>query len=534
MKKLYIKRYCPIISLLIIFLCGSAYALQGSTAANGSNAQAVHSCGITGLGINVGLITAKNVQANHLAFLEPNGQTRVFNYDFTETSLAYDYHDTPFAGIIKSRGSISHPNDIGVSPDCVIHCGKVCVDNSIDDAHLENALNSLIVTYGCKVIVTGIQLPPDVDPVWSRMYDYYAEKYDVVFANAAGNQNTEFSNISVFGDGYNGITTGGLEEPVMDNYSRVGNITCLGPTIDGRRKPDVMAPANSQVAPGYSSSSNNYWHTTSITGATSWAVPHTGGVAALLLQYANQTADADDGHNAVIKAVIVNSTFPNIDDEDGIPTNPADPNNTWHNERGYGRIDALRAYQTLSGGRVNKGTTLIMSSAGWAYDSMYPNATHTYMLFGKENERLVLTITWHRKVTKTGSNYSDESFPKFNIDLTVKHPSDVNIYEEKDALNNLVKIDLPLKSTGEYEIILTNKTNKSRDYAIAFERYSYPGDFNFDYIVDGKDLGQLVLEWLSSGTGLETDIFGDGNVNNRDFGEFAENWMRIDQRYYNP
>ena len=61
--------------------------------------------------------------------------------------------------------------------------------------------------------MTGIQLPPTMDPNWSRMYDYYAEHYDVVFANAAGNSYPNDSNISVFGDGYNGITTGGLAEP---------------------------------------------------------------------------------------------------------------------------------------------------------------------------------------------------------------------------------------------------------------------------------------------------------------------------------
>ena len=525
--------------LLLAVICGNVYALQGSTAANGSNAQAVHELGITGKGVKIGLITGRNALATHLAFLDANGVTGVFNHDYTGDGIAYTYHDTPFAGIIKSRGSSGHPNDIGVAPDAEIHCGRVVTNsNSISLPQLKDTLNGLIVTYGCKVIVTGIQLPSDVDPNWSRMYDYYAELYDVVFANAAGNYiydpctGITAQDITVFGDGYNGITTGGLEDPIANDYSRVGDITCLGPTIDGRRKPDVMAPATNQVAPGYSSDSNNYWYTTSSSGATSWAVPHTAGVAALLLEYTNQTTELDDSHNEVIKAVIVNSTFPNIDSKAGNPTNPADPNNTWNNERGYGRIDALRSLDTLSVGKVNKGTTAITSTAGWAYDTISSSSTHTYLIAGKKNERFVLTVTWNRLMTKSGSKYLDETSP-FNIDVTVENPASEVIFDENDILNNLIKVDLLLPADGNYTVSLSNTTSKSRPYGLAFELLpSLTGDFNVDYTVDEYDLSQIALEWLTAG--VEADIFPDGRVNNLDFVIFADNWLKIDNRYFTP
>ena len=46
------------------------YALAESTAQGGSNAQAVHQLGETGEGVNVGLITARNVLTTHEAFYE--------------------------------------------------------------------------------------------------------------------------------------------------------------------------------------------------------------------------------------------------------------------------------------------------------------------------------------------------------------------------------------------------------------------------------------------------------------------------------
>jgi hypothetical protein len=528
-RRLNLYRSGLIILLLILFICGSAYALQGSTAANGSNAKAVHDINITGRGIKIGLITARNVLATHLAFLDANGVTGVFNYDYTGDGIVYTYHDTPFAGIIKSRGSSGHTNDIGVAPDAEIHCGRVVTDiNTIDFTQLQSAISDLIQTIGCKVIVTGIQLSPNIDPNWSRLYDYYAENYDVVFANAAGNY---YSNVSVFGDGYNGITTGGLADPISDDYNRVGNTTNPGPTLDGRRKPDVMAPSTNQFAPGYISGSNNSWYTTSNSGATSWAVPHTAGVAALLLEYANQTAELDDGYNEVIKAVIVNSTFPNIDDKNGNPTNPADPNNTWHNKRGYGRIDALRALETLSAGRISKNTTVI-SAAGWAYDTINNDAMHNYIITGKKNERLVLTVTWNRQTRKLGSNYYDETLPRFNIDMTVRNSSG-NIVAETNDVNNLGKIDLLLPANGNYTVSLNNNTSKSRPYGLAFELLPpLKGDFIVDYIVDEYDLSQIALEWLTAG--VEADIVPDGMVNNRDFAAFADNWLKIDNRYFTP
>jgi hypothetical protein len=539
LRRLYSHRSSPIILLLIVIFCGSVYALQGSTAENGSNAKAVHDLGITGKGVKVGLMTFGNVLATHRAFLDANGVTSVFNHNYTtdNAGFIYIYHDTPFAGIIKSRGTPSHPNDIGVAPDANIHCGRI-VDNTsgIQLSYIQTALNDLVANLGCKVIVTGIQFgAADVNAngqsQWTLAYDYYAQQYDVIFANAAGNS---YPNITVFGDGYNGITTGSLEDSAIDNYNQVGDTTINGPTVDGRKKPEVMTPSTGQVVPGYSGGDPNYWYITPGDGATSWAVPHTAGVAALLFQYANQSTDPDDGHGEVIKAVIVNSTFPNILDKNGNYTDPA--NQTWNNQRGYGRIDALRAYQTLSSAKVSKSTT-ITSSVGWAYDTMSSSATHTYIIRSNKNKRLVLTVTWNRKINFNKNNPSPYSvdLPLFNIDLTVKNPEGGIIYSETDDVNNLEKVDLLLPADGNYTVTLHNTTTKSRAYGLAFELLPpIPGDFDTNYVVDERDLNQIAVEWLTAGP--DADIVHDSNniVNWLDFAAFADNWLKFDKRYFTP
>ncbi len=533
MKKVFVNRYCLIISLLLAVFCSGVYALQGSTAENGSNAQAVHELGYTGQGINVGLISARNVRDTHEAFNDSDG-VHVFNFDYSGSDVNYTGgdvpgHDTWVAGIIASRGWTGHPNDIGVSPDCNLYSARVVNNYSgISTGYVEDALESLIGTYNCRVFVTAIALSDDANgsSPYSLMYDYFADNNNVVFALASGNGS---SYPSVFGDAYNGITTAALIDEPNNFYLRVGSLSNPGPTTDGRKKPEISCPGSSQTTPSIGSDTSYY--TTIKDGATSFSVPQTGGVAALLLEYADQTTGPDDGQNEVIKAVIVNSTFPNIQDKAGSLTNPADPNNAWHYQRGYGRIDALRAYQTLYAGRISRGTT-VTSTAGWAYENIGSNQTHEYQFAGIENERFIFTVAWNRKINKAGSNYNVD-LPLFNLDVTIKNPSGDTIFSETDDVDNLEKIDLVLPADGNYTVSLRNTTSKSRDYGIAFEILPpITGDFNIDYIVDELDLRQMALDWLTAGP--DTDIIADGMVNWLDFARFADNWLKIEPKYYNP
>ena len=71
------------------------------------------------------------------------------------------------------------------------------------------------------------------------------------------------------------------------------------------------------------------------------------GVAALLLEAAGKTDVQDDDRSEVIKAVMVNSASNQPDDGSA-------PAKVWNKASGFGRLDALRAYQTLTAGRIEK------------------------------------------------------------------------------------------------------------------------------------------------------------------------------------
>jgi hypothetical protein len=530
-----------------------AYALAGSTASGGSNAQAVHQLGETGENVDVGLITARNILTTHEAFYDkdangsPTGSTHAFNYDFSGDGIAPISHDTWMAGIVASRGGISHPDDIGVAPGTDIHCARVSNDsNGISLYWLDDALDELVTGQGCRVIVTGFSLDiaPDGQSVWTLLYDYYAYQHNVIFANAAGNANTY---IAIFGDAYNGITTGGLRLNDPNNeylYARVGSLSGSGPTSDGRRKPDVVAPSQNQTMPYVYA--NNYWGTWTYSGGqTSLSVPHTAGVAALLLGLADDTSDPCDSQNEVIRAVIVNSAFPNIDNKSGGSTNPADPDNLWNKDRGYGRIDALRAYQTLAAERIYKNTT-ITADKGWAFYTIGYQQQHTYTIQAPKRYRLVATLTWDRRVVWTdnsphNSKIEDGELHPYlaDLDLRIYEPNDANpIFSKQDAgysaNDNLIKADSLLTNSGQYTLkVVNNSASETAYYGLAFELLPpLPADFDFDYIVDYNDLLEITDNWLQPVSDFDADMFADDFIDFRDFAIFAEYWLTSNPAYH--
>jgi hypothetical protein len=533
-------------SAFSIPLIQKVYGLEESTGPGGSNSIAVHQLGDTGQGVNVGLILGGNVRTTHEAFKDDNNNTRAFNYDFSGSGIGIIAHDTQLAGIIASRGGAAYPNDIGVAPDANLYCARVSDNNnSVSLTWIDNALNQFINTQNCRIIVTGFEFPtssitPNGDSTWTMLYDYYAyQNDDVVFINAAGNQNTV---VTVFGDAYNGITTGGLRlnDPCNQyEYRMVGSTSGSGPTVDGRRKPEITAPSQNQWVP--TSSSDNAWTTTySPTGGeTSWAVPHSAGTAALLLALADTTPGPNDNKSAVIKAVMINSAMPNIKAKTGAETNPADPNNTWQADRGYGRIDALRAYQLLDTNEVEPGT-IITNDRGWGYGQLARNRSNIYTIHISQRCRLIATSTWHRKITGSYSTGYSSTLPNFDMIVSLLNNSNP-IFNRTlfsyDTSDNLLKCDLPILTAGDYTVKIVNNSTgfDTTAYGFAFEIHPImSGDLPpVDYIVDYGDLTTFAANWLVEGTAIDTYLSPNGVIDFNDFAILAQEWLQIDSRYYN-
>ena len=539
-----------VVSALCFVLTSKVYGLEESTGPGGSNSAAVHQLGVMGEGVNVGFIAASNIRTTHEAFKDSNGITHAFNYDFSGDGISITAHDTQLAGIVISRGSAAYPNEIGVAPSADLYCARLANNSgSISSDWFVNALDELINNQNCRVIVTGFELTGSSDAngdnPWTRLYDYYAYQYGVIFINAAGNQNIY---VTIFGDGYNGITTGGLRLNDVNNpfeYRRVGSSSGSGLTADGRRKPEITAPSQSQTVPTYNSDTS--WTTIGSTGGeTSWAIPHAAGAAALLLGLADTTPGPNDNNSNVIKAIIVNSTMPNVKNKAGLSTNPADPCNTWHKDRGYGRLDCLRAYQLLDTNELEPGAT-ITQDRGWGLGRIGQNVTNVYTIHIPQRSRLIATTTWQRRIAwndtfPIGVLEPDELTGYLaNLDMTVYSPYEPNAVFNKimfgySTNDNLIKCDLPILTPGDYTIEISNNstTNETANYGLAVELHPImQGDLpNVDYNVNFKDFSILAADWLSSTSSLDLLLSPDGTINLIDLDLFADDWLKIDPLYF--
>jgi hypothetical protein len=533
-------------------LVPQAYALKESTGTGGSNAIAVHQLGEAGNDVNVGLILFRNVRTTHRAFLDDSNMPHAFNYDFTGNGILPINHDTQLAGIISSRGDSAHPNDIGVAPGADIHCARVVNDSNVmSDLWLANALNELITTRQCRVIVTGFEITgtnvtADGQSDCTLLYDYYAYHNNVIFANAAGNEN---SYVAIFGDAYNGITTGGLRLNDTSNpyeYRRVGSISGSGPTVDGRRKPEITAPAQAQTVP--TATNDTAWTTVgSAGGETSFSTPHTAGAAALLLGLADDTAGPNDNQSEVIKAVLVNSAMPNVNNKADAGTNPADSNHTWDPNRGYGRLDVLRAYQTLDTNEVEPDVNIVQDR-GWGYSRLEQGNTDVYTISVSTRCRLIATIDWQRRVEWTDNRPRNGNIDPCelhgylaDLDMTVRGPNEPNLLFSEDLFgldpnDNLEKCDLLILSPGDYTIdIVNNSTNgETADYGFAFELHPIMSSDlpPADYIVNFYEFSSLANAWLTDDSFLDSLFWTDGVIDFNDLSILVDSWLQIDPFYY--
>ena len=163
----------------------------------------------------------------------------------------------------------------------------------------------------------------------------------------------------------------------------IADFSSLGPTVDGRTKPDISAPGHvvvssissfdnrynfdeidfniearyANIVPEFVEYGNNFWDFGAMQG-TSMSSPMVAGMVALMLQ-ANPSLNFSE-----VKAILQSTA---LTDE---YTGSIIPNNTW----GFGKVNAQAAIQNIE-------TSLSINDFGFDNFMLYPNPTNDFVNF---------------------------------------------------------------------------------------------------------------------------------------------------------
>ena len=266
----------------------------------------------------------------------------------------------------------------------------------------------------------GGEYTPDGESELTKYLDKIVNLYHVVWVTAAGNVNTEtgYNKVNIPGDNYNGITVGAVDDKGTtdrgdDTYA---SFSCVGPTEDGRIKPDLVAPG--------ASITSTYINGGFATGSgTSFATPLVSGAVALMAPYMMEKFG--EQWYLSVKALLINSA-------DDIDLYGPD------NKTGWGEVNLKKAWLYHNNTYVDKLSTDEIS---------------TYSTYLTKGDSLEITIVWDR-VYKGETLLGEISFydlTKFKIEV---YDPDGNLVAEKSDSNNVLKINYTATKSGIYMILI--------------------------------------------------------------------------------
>ena len=382
-------------------------------------------------------------------------------------------------------------------------------------------------------IFTG--LPPDADIItasignqfedwWTRGFESLAERYGLIIVAGIGNGFNANNPLLYPGAAANVIGVGVVDSVNTENLeTNLANFclahpqhSSLGPTDDGRCKPDIVAPGNA-LAPD-ENEPNSYEPTGNW---SSFSTPIVAGTLGLLIQKAKQDqnlspAVSPQGGNCVMKALLLNSAKKLPYWHKGLLKTDDDHTAPLDYIQGAGMLDALGAYEHLTAGRNKPGD---VPETGWDLNllkSESPENTYKITLSEPTDKFITATIAWNRHYQ---TEYPFEPMPEKNTNLRLELWAIDQQNPENDYL-----LDYSDSNSDNLEHIYCRADANYTDYEIAV-LYSNIDDPNQPITNEHYGLAWNVTEKQDSNNIFLYDLNADGIVGEPDFKILLDNLL---------
>jgi len=395
-------------------------------------------------------------------------------------------------------------------------------------------------------------LPPDADIVsasigspfeywWTRGIESLVEHYGLIVVASIGNGLKANDPLLYPAAAANVIGVGVIDsvntEDLATNLAHFSlaypDHSSLGPTIDRRCKPDIVAPGNCLAA--NVNEPNGYEPTGDW---SSFSTPIVAGTIGLLVQKAKQdpalsAALSPEGGNCVMKAILMNSATKlpywhkgrlEKDDDHQVPLDYI---------QGAGMLNAVGAYKHLVAGRNKPGDA---STTGWDLNELdegeNPQNVYRITFANPANKYITATVVWNRHYNR---EYPFEAIPEANADLRLElwavdteNPNNAYLLDYSDSsVDNVEHIYCRADANyTNYEIVVStsgirdsNPTGTTHRYGLAWnvsDRQDSDSifwyDLNADGIVNDSDFTILLTNLLNSTESPESYLLGDINA----------------------
>jgi hypothetical protein len=357
---------------------------------------------LIGTGVDIGLVCRSDTYAG----LEPQNDYRpdVSHNSFKDVKVRFYDDGTGDAGISSHSTAIASILT-GLDNDaCFASLGQfsyegACPDAKLDVYEFRHFLEEVVFPGGWpQEDLLTMSLGWSSEDWWTRGIDRMAESFGLLVIAAIGNGRDSYDLPLYPAAGTNVLAVGVVDSAGSLSEFSVPDVnhSTAGPTLDGRCKPDIVAPGNCLVA--VAGTKDSYRPSEDY---SSFAAPVVTGVASLLIQKARsepalQFAVSPFSSNCVLKSILMTSAKKLEGWHKGAPQADDDSEYPLDFRQGAGMIDGFAAYNVLTAGMQDG----IVNQTGWDTSSIEPDyiaeKAYRFKTDGFKKPYISITLVWNR------------------------------------------------------------------------------------------------------------------------------------------